>query len=443
MGLKTQDWLDAQNSVIGSAMISPELVPKILSQVADSDFSGAALAVLQAMRHLFAAGSPIDVVTVRDKLGASYTSYLMQVMEITPTAANWQYYVDLCKKQARIIKLQELGARLAVAETQEEQQELLEQAVAVNSARQGIKSITFREALEDFMDRHSSATTITYLRWPIRELNDLLYIESGDFLIIGGKPSAGKTAFALQCAWSLSETLHVGFFSMETGAKKLTDRQVASICSVPLENIKRNAMNQAHWDTVIDFARTKSPDRRFEIIAESGLSVADIQAYSSARKFDVIFIDYLQLIRSIGSSRYEQVTNLSLDLHRFSQSSNCTVIGLSQLSRSGGADGKKTSPSMDNLRESGQLEQDADAVLLLYLEDEKQPNGRRVLKCAKNKEGERFRMLLDFDGKMQRFSKAQDFSGVQRQLAQMAKETKRQTREQQLTLLPNDTPVPF
>ena len=69
-------------------------------------------------------------------------------------------------------------------------------------------------------------------------------------------------------------------------------------------------------------------------------------------------------------------------------------------------------------------------------------NGRRVLKCAKNKEGERFRMMLDFDGKTQRFSKAADFGRVQRQLAQMARETKRQERAQQLTLLPDDTPVP-
>lgn len=444
MGLKTQDWLDAQNSVIGSAMISPELVPKILSQVADSDFSGAALAVLQAMRHLFAAGSPIDVVTVRDKLGASYSSYLMQVMEITPTAANWQYYVDICKKQARIVKLQEIGGLLSVADTPEEQQALLEQAIAVNSARQGIKSITFRDALEAFIDRHANAAPPTYLRWPIRELNDLLFVEKGDFIILGGRPSAGKTAFALQCAWELSENLHVGFFSFETKEKKLTDRQVSAVCGIPLENIKRDAMNENHWESIIALEKSTSADRKLEIITECGLRVADIHAFSAARQFDVIFLDYLQIIPASGSSRYDIVTNLSLDLHRFSQSSSCAVIALSQLSRPGGDhSGKQSSPGMNALRESGQIEQDADAVLLLYLEDEKQPNGRRVLKCAKNKEGERFRMLLDFDGKMQRFSKAHDPGGVQRQLAQMAKETKRQAREQQMTLLPNDTPVPF
>lgn len=442
MALTSQNWLDAQNSVLGSILISPELTPKVLSQVSDADFSGPALLVLRVIRHLFVSGSPVDVVTVGDKLGAEYTKYLMQLMEITPTAAHWQSYVTLCKKQARILKLQALGAQLAAADTPEEQQELLTQAVVVNSARQGIKAVTFREAFEAFLDRHSAMSEPAYLRWPIRELNDQLFTEPGDFLIIGGKPSAGKTAFALQCAWELAETRRVGFFSMETGDKKLADRQVAAICGIPLENIKRNAMNQAHWDTLLDFSKGKAPDRNFEIIAESGLSVADIQAFSAARQYDVIFIDYLQLIRSAGATRYEQVTNLSLDLHRFSQTAKCTVIGLSQLSR-GGIEGKKAVPGMGQLRESGQLEQDADAVLLLYLEDDKKPNGRRILKCDKNKEGERFNMLLDFDGKTQRFSKASDFGRVQREMARMAKETKRQERQQQLTLLPNDTPVPF
>lgn len=443
MGLKSQDWLDAQNSVVGSMLISPELVPKILSQVSDSDFSGGALAVVQAIRHLFAAGSPIDSVTVRDKLGANYTSFIMQLMEITPTAANWQYYVDLCKKQARTVKLQEIGALLAAADTPEEQQELLEQAIAVNSARHGIKAISFRDALMSFIDRHSSETPPTYLRWPIKELNDMLFVEKGDFIILGGRPSAGKTAWALQCAWTLSETLRVGFFSFETGDKKLTDRQVAAICGIPLENIKRNAMNAGHWESIMALAGSDDAGRTLEIITESGLQADDIQAFSKARQYDVIFLDYLQIISVGRSDRYNLVTNLSISLHRFSQSSDCTVIGLSQLTRPGEQRGSQSSPTMSALRESGQLEQDADAVLLLYLEDEKNPNGRRVLKCAKNKEGERFKMLLDFDGKTQRFSKAHDPGGVQRQLAQMAKETKRQEHMKQLTLLPPDTPVPF
>lgn len=430
--ISTRNWLDAQNGVIGSALISPELVPKILAQVSDSDFSGPALAVLQAMRHLFAAGSPVDVMTVhdavREKLGEETAKYLIDLMNITPTAKNWQSYVDLCRKQARIVKLQELGTMLAVADTPEEQQKLIEQIAVVNSTRQGIKAIPFQAALTSFIERHSEEAHPPYMEWPFKQLNNLLFVEKGDLVLLGGRPSAGKTAFALQCAWSLSKTLRVGFFSLETQEKKLTDRQVASICDVPLENVKQNAMNQKHWDSVIALAQSDDAKRNFEVITEAGLTVSDIQAFSVARQYDVIFIDYIQLIKSSGFNRTEQVTNLSLDLHRFSQSAGCTVIGLSQLSRQGKSNGDNDSaPDMSALRESGQLEQDADVILMLYLKDQNSPNGQRVLKCAKNKEGERFRMLLDFDGKTQYFSKPG---------------TKRKEPEEQLALLPDDTPVP-
>lgn len=427
MGISTLNWLDAQNGVIGSALISPELLPKILAQVSDSDFNGPALAVLQTMRHLFSKGSPVDVITVHDavkeKLGEKTAKYLMELMEITPTADNWQSYVDLCRKQARIVKLQKLGTMLAAADTQEAQQKLIEQIAVVNSTRQGIKAITFHDALASFIDRHSVDTPPDYLKWPIKQLNNLLFVEKGDLVLLGGRPSAGKTAFALQCAWELSKTMRVGFFSLETKEKKLTDRQVASICNIPMENVKRNVMNENHWDSVIALAQSDDDKRKLEIIEEPILKVYDIQAFSVARQYDVVFIDYIQLIKSSGFNRTEQVTNLSLDLHRFSQSSECTVIGLSQLSRQG----NDSTPDMSKLRESGQLEQDADIILMLYLKDQNSPNGQRVLKCAKNKEGERFKMLLDFDGNTQYFSKPG---------------TKRQEREQQLTMLPDETPVP-
>ena len=95
---------------------------------------------------------------------------------------------------------------------------------------------------------------------------------------------------------------------------------------------------------------------------------------------------------------------------------------------------------------SGQLEQDADAVLMLYLEDEKNYASRRVLKCAKNKDGERFRMMLDFDGKYQRFSKSKDFGKFNQDMARIARERKAEERQKQMnqmTMLPPDTPVPF
>ena len=445
MALGVDNWLEAQNGVLGSIMISPELTPRILSQMSDADFSGPNRQVFQAIRLLFNTGQTVDPITVCDKLGKDYTKFIMDLMAITPTAANYQAYIDVAKRQSRTARLREIGQLMADEEDPERVQDLLSQAVAVNSERQTLKAVTFQQASTDFFERHSAERKVDYIRWPIVELNDQLFLDKGDFVIIGGKPSAGKTAFALQAAWEQSAHKRVGFFSLETKIDKLIDRQFAT-AGIPLENIKRNCLNESHWSKATEFAAQAEHSRRFEMICESGLTVADIQAFSAARGYDVIYIDYIQLLRSSGATRYEQVTNLSLDLHRFSQTAGCAVVGLSQLSRPGNMGGKKADPDMASLRESGQLEQDADAVLLLYLEDDRLPNGRRILKCAKNKEGERFRIMLDFDGRTQRFSKSKSYGDIDKEISQTKRELNAQEKveqSRQLTILPTDTKIPF
>lgn len=440
MAIAAEQWIEAQHGVLGAMLIDEATVPIVLSATDADDFSGQCRTVYQAIRAIFSANQPVDPVVVVDKLGKDYFSFVRDLMEITPTAANVKSYIALAKKQARITKLRDIGQRMADCDTLEELQELLSKAVSLNTDRRGIRAVNTQDALADFYERHSVEKPPEYLKWSIDGLNDQLYIDKGDFMIIGGKPSSGKTAFALQCAWEQAKTKKVGFFSIETSVRKLFDRQMAGCAGVPMENIKRNALNENHWQAVTDFAMGDGNRRNLELISQSGLSISDIQAYSAARGYDVIYIDYLQLLQSSGKTRYEQVTNLSLDLHRFSQTSGCTVIGLSQLSRENAA----STPDMGSLRESGQLEQDADAVLLLYLQDDNCPQGPRVLKCAKNKEGERFKILLDFDGKYQRFSKAQQHGEQFRNgMAKLNKERRAASKQMKFSELPDDLPVPF
>ena len=131
------------------------------------------------------------------------------------------------------------------------------------------------------------------------------------------------------------------------------------------------------------------------------MSVEEIRASALSRGYDVIFIDYLQLIQSGARSRYEGVTDISIGLHQLSQSTGITVVALSQLSRpEKSGDGAKA-PTMASFRDSGQIEQDADVAMLLYKEEDT-PNSRRVLHIAKNKEGEIGKIYLAFDGQHQR-----------------------------------------
>lgn len=436
MGVGSEKWLAAQQGVIGSALIDPVVVPIVLSQTSAKDYNGVNLTVYQAMASLFAEGKPVDPITVADKLGAEYAKYLMQLMEVTPTAANVKTYIELCRKQSRVCRLQEIGGMMAAATDLEEMQKLLEDAAATNMEQQSIQATPIYQAFCDFAARKADPKPTKFLRWPVKELNDLLYVEPGDFVLLAGKPSAGKTAFALQMAWTLAETMRVGFFSLETGEKKLMDRQVSTVSGVPLENIKRNALNEQHWNSIVA-QESQFRGRRLDLITKSGMDVAGLQAYAAAKKYDVIFIDYLHLLSEGKRSPYEEVSRISMSLHRFSQTSGCCVVGLSQLNRGGEA--KKGTPDMSWLRDSGQLEQDADAVLILYLEDEKNPNSRRVLKCAKNKDGERFNMRLDFDGRTQRFRKASDFGGLQKEMKRVAQKSP----GEQLQILPPSAYVPF
>lgn len=445
MAVAEESWLEAQQGVLGSALISPELVPMVLSETEDTDYSGPCLTVYQAIRSVFQDGKPVDPMTVADKLPDDFKKFLMQLMEITPTAANIKTYISLCRKQAKLAQLQELGAQLQAAADLTAAQKIVEEAVSTNAAKKSIQVSSVYEALIHFVNRHMDDEQPDFLPWPIPELENQLFVEKGDFVILAGRPSAGKTAFALQCAWRMSETKRVGFFSLETGEKKLTDRQISAVADVPLENIKRNCMNQHHWDKIIA-SKDEFQRRHLDLITESSLRVSDIEALSRAKKYDVIFIDYIHLLAELKSSKYEEISNISLALHRFSQTSGCCVIGLAQLNRGGESKKAGGSPDMTWLRDSGQLEQDADAVLIIYLEEEKNPNSRRILKCAKNKEGERFKMLLDFDGRTQRFSKSKDSKNYHTEMTRMANERRyeeKRKKEEEFEQLPIDTEVPF
>ena len=122
----------------------------------------------------------------------------------------------------------------------------------------------------------------------------------------------------------------------------------------------------------------------------------------------MLFVDYLQLLRGGGKGRYEDVTELSLGLQTLAQQHKVLVVALAQLARPEKRDGKPVPPSMSSLRESGQIEQDADVVALMYPEDPENNRSRRVFKVSKNKEGEKLTLKFAFDGATQRMEVVRD-----------------------------------
>ena len=398
---------EPQVGVLGSLLLSPELVGQVMARVRPEEFvSPTYRAVYQAITGQFLAGKPVDLILIRDKLSGmgQVDQLILQIMDLTPTAANvWDYVSDL-KQEAALHRLRDIGRQLELVTVLEDAQGLVDQANAVFSARPGAVRLSAQQLVEDFMARHGEGRRPDYITWSLPKLDDNMYTEPGDMILLGGYPSAGKTALALRFAWHMSKRRRVGFYSLETNAAKLGDRSVSSIAGIKMDAIKRSALTDQDWTKLSNHAESMS-SCQLDLIPAGGMTVQDIRADALAHRYEVIFLDYVQLIRSQQrGNRTEIVTSISIELHQMAQAHSIAVVALSQLRRPDTkANGDESAPTMSSLRESGQLEQDADAVLLLYLEEPRKTDSRRVLFVAKNKEGSIGRMYLDFDGLTQTF----------------------------------------
>ena len=442
--MTNENWLEAQYSVLGSVLISPEVLPKVIQQTRPADFSGTCSTVYQAMRKLFQESVPVDPVSVLGLIGQEYRDFIVQLMQITPTAANVDHYIRLCREQAKVIAARSIGSSIAAADSSEDIRKLLDKANALMVDKPSLKITTMSDALKSFMDRHTGEAK--YITWPVLELNDRLYAELGDFILIGGYPSSGKSAWSLQCARHWAQGMKVGFFSLETSSEKLFDRQMSSmIADLSMDDIKRNRISNSQWEKICSLS-SEIVGMNLELIPAAGMTPADIRSVTVMRGYQIIIIDYVQLLSASGGNRTEQVTNISLALHRMAQDMRVMIVALSQLKRKV----DDSTPESSDLRESGQLEQDADIIMMLKLEKKDQPDGNRELYITKNKEGTCPKILLAFDGKHQSFSKAQRTGDVLGKYVADGKRIKRRNKsaaaegsDSQMTMLPDDYKVPF
>ena len=428
-------YYEAQIGVLGSMLIDGAHTAGLVMQgVQAEDFTGPNRAVFDACRNLFQAGKPIDAVTVGHLLGPEYQKLLLDLMDLTPTAANVREYITLTVEQSRLDKLKSLGASMAGCVDAGEAQSLLAQANRIAGGRPSVRVVSMEQGLLDFYERQR--TQAVHIPWGLPKVDGAMMSEFGDFIILGGETSTGKTALSLQMAWTQAEKHRVGYFSLETRPEKMIDRAVAAVTGVDFGKIKRHRMEQSDWDAC-EAKASAIVGRKLDVIQAGGLSVLDIQAMTAAGRYEIIYIDYLQLVAPEDRRRsdVEQVTQISKDLHTLAQTTGVTVIALSQLARPQTGQGKVKSPGMHSLRQSGQLEQDADGILLLYLEEPGNTRARRCLQIAKNKEGEAGGVdYLAFDGAHQRFRES---------LAQAAKPIPDKPVQTAFYDIPGSVPLPF
>lgn len=410
--LLSEDLLNAETGVLGSMLIDEAAVGPMLTALEDTDFQTTERRrVFQAIRRRFSQGLPVDALLVNEDLGGAYGQLLAGLMEATPTAANADAYAAALKRTSRLWQLRQIGDALSQAEDEGKCQELVDRANMLFCERSGVRRVPMEQAFREFFRRRDGGKPPDCLHWPFPDLEGRLHVGAGDMVVVGGYSSAGKTAFALQIAFRIARDKRVGFFSYETDADKLADRTIACQTQTSFTRIMTNRL------TYEDYGRIKETRQHMtapalELLETPGMPVSGISAYALAHHYDVILVDYLQKIPAPKEGRYlnefERVSRVSNDLQQLGRTTGKTVIALSQLSRAEKRkDGSVPPPTMSSLRQSGQIEQDADVVLLLYKEYQDYGNSRRCLDIAKNKDGVAgIGLLLDFDGDKQCFSKA-------------------------------------
>lgn len=405
--------LGAEQSVIGSMLIEPKTVGLVVEELTEDDFlMELNREIFRAFRSLFLAERVMDPVTILDMVGhgeAAIRQYILQLMDTTPTAANIREYIRLTRKNARRMKLAAIGKQLQELTDPEDGLALLKAGEDLLSQDGRDDEADMERSMLDFYADFERKPE--YLPWGLPFLDRELMAERKDFVVLAGRPSDGKTALALHMAYTQAATKRVGFFSLETGRKRLFSRLVSSVSEVRNADIKRRRLGQREYDLIAKGAEKLIP-RKLTLVEASGWTVEQIEARSMARRFDVVYIDYLQLIRANErrwrGNRTDEVSDISRALANMARRHGITVVALSQLSRLDGKSQERREPVMQDLRESGQIEQDADIILFIWRKEENRSNAQRYITLAKNKEGMLGLWPVGFQGATQSFEVADE-----------------------------------
>lgn len=394
--------LDLQNIVLGSMIMFPDTVGPALAELQEGDFTTVATqGLFQAIRKLHAQRAPINLFSMSAELGREYEYYIN--LAVTVATRDITYYVGKLRDVSRLTAIQRAASDLMDCADLEGAETLISKINELSSARRGVQITTVGQAVRKYM-ASIGKTRPEFIRMGLRIFDDEILLRKGRYFVIGGYASSGKTLLTLQMARHVGQRYKVGYFSFETDDWDIAVRMLSSESGVYNKKVMRQDLNDADKAALEESAK-KLDYLKVELVQATGMTADDIRAITLSRKYDVIFIDYLQDVEGSNprATSYEKVSAISRKLQALSRTGEVLVVALSQLSRPEvRKDGKLIPPSMSSLRESGQIEQDADVIALLFAEDPDDNMSNRVFKVAKNKDGEKLDLSLSFAGAMQR-----------------------------------------
>ena len=388
--------MNTQKVLLGALLAQPDLAPYSLPDLDVEHFAPDVQPVFAAVSGFWNSTGTLDAVQICERYPDLKTAVMGCFDEwsaecVRATRPNVEKWTQLVLEQAALTKFQSLafqaGSSLTTFADLPDLYSKMGEALTLDREEQDFKPIG--ELVDNYVRKLNEKPK--YIPSGIPVLDKHLHLAPGNLFIIGGRPSAGKTALSLQMACEQARRgLRVCYFSLETDPDTLTARIISNRLAVPLADVKAKTVPQSDLDSLADLHKLPLFTR-----SASGKGVGWIKAQAQRMKAQVIFIDYLQLLTtSKAKDRYQQITSISIALHELAQTTGILVIALAQLNRNAA----HTSPSTADLKESGQLEQDADAILLLSGDEAKY---QAIL--AKNKEGRVGEIPLTFDKPRQRF----------------------------------------
>ena len=408
--------VEAEQAVLGSILIDSRCIADIIGLLKPEDFYlQQNKEIYEAVYEMFNFSQTVDPVTVLDKMRETGVyrdtskDYIMQLMEITPTAANVLRYANIVRDKAMLRGLATAAGEIsdtvyAQVGTPAEMLESAEKKIyALRKGERGDSlehiGVIMHKVFDHLTELSQSDSAIPGLSTGLRDLDTKINgLNKSDLLLIAARPAMGKTSFALNIGLNVAKKYKktVAFFSLEMSREQLAMRLLSGESFVDSQKMATGKLSEDEWSKLcVASAALSQTDIRVD--DNPSITVAEMNA--KCRRLDnlgLVIIDYLQLMGGSGygrsnDNRVTVVSEISRALKVMAKDLNVPVICLSQLNRA--AEGRTDKrPVLSDLRESGAIEQDADEVLMLYRDDYYNPDTeeKNVAEClvVKNRHGE-------------------------------------------------------
>ncbi len=388
--------IDAEQSVLGAMMLSKYALGKAIESLTENSFYlEKHKKIFKALKSLSSKDIAIDITILTNELKDMNAldeiggiDYLTEILELTPTAANVEYYIDIVEQKSILRNLIDVSTDIATLGYSSEYSinEVLDKAESkMVSLMKNRKSSEFKEIPEVLKKYKLELEKLSKSKGKISGLPTGFYdfdnltdgFHPNELIILAARPGMGKTAFALNIATNvaLKTKKTVLIFNLEMRAEQLVSRMIASVGQLDGRKLQNGSLETSDWQRVNEAMSTLS-DTNIYIDDTAGITIGEIKSKcrriaSTDENLGLIVIDYLTLIssaQSFGGNRQQQVSEISRALKTLALELEVPILTLAQLSRTPELRENKR-PILSDLRESGSIEQDADVVTFIYSDD--------------------------------------------------------------------------